>query len=298
MTWPTTTPPTTDYDAGSDNPSAARVQLLALAQLVADIINNGTPVLTTTDQTISGLKTFSQVPAGITGRLLNFRRFDGGTLVPNASTTKMIVVLQGGGGGGGGAEQGTTSNRALGTGGGGGGCVTLFFTSIPANINVSIGSGGTRGNPALSTQPGAGQATAISWDAGATGVSANGGGAGTNGALIAATAVQGYEGGSGGAGYVAIGSPFSVCSLVSYHPGGPAEPSYSHGSTLAVAGAGGHSLLGLGSNRILATGGLSAGYDGLNYGSGGGGGFTGGVTGSAAVGGLGAIGTCLVYEFA
>ncbi len=62
MTWPTASVSTGNFDAGTDNPSLSRADLLDLILKANQMMANGEPVVLTGPQTVGGVKTFTSAP--------------------------------------------------------------------------------------------------------------------------------------------------------------------------------------------------------------------------------------------
>ena len=184
------------------------------------------------------------------------------------SPTKVVVEVQGSGGGGGGAYNGYGNSG--GTGGAGGYCRKFIDVSSVTQSLIVVGAAGTAGAHAGAGGPG----NASSWIDTASGGSSSVVGAGGLGGVA-----SGPSHGAGGTGGAATGGDMNI-------PG-------SNGTT-SVAGpkTSPGSFLGL-TNPM--TGPLDgSGFDGLGYGAQG----TGGCGNGVYVGGAGAPGVVIVWEYA
>lgn len=215
---------------------------------------------------------------GVTpGRLLNIRTITvSGTYNPTPGTTSIVVRQAGGGGAGGGAPATAASAFSVGGGGGSGSYAVSRFTSGFSGAVITIGSGGT---PLSGGNGGNGGATSF-------------------GALL--TTAGGFGGSSQGnaaAGVAAAGG------------GGGATPSGNIES--AGGGVGGYGIFvpssanfpigGVGSGGFWGGGGFgsTAGVGGAGTSPGaGGGGSSNQVSSAAKLGGAGAPGIVVVYEYA
>jgi hypothetical protein len=217
-------------------------------------------------------------PAGVASPLqINVQTFTAsGTYTPTAGLNFAIVECVGGSGGGGGVPG--TANFMFGGGGGGGGGYTrrlLTSAQVGASQSVTIGSGGAGGvGSAYGTAGGTTSFGAL--------LNATGGGGGGN------SGVGGYGGGTSIGGNVNCNGtgggwgPYSIAqSSVTY----------------ISSGAGGSSVLGGGAAPALTgSAGAVNGSLGGTYGGGGSGGMTFNTT-TAANGGAGNSGVCIVTEF-
>lgn len=146
MTWPTGSITTTNTDAGADSPASARADLLAMEQVVNQIIANGEPMTLAGTQTIAGAKTFATPPGGVPGRLLNVQVFATAgdvTYTPTAGTNWLIVEMIGGGGAGGGTAATGAGQAAIGANGGSGGYMKFKVNAAPTSpITCHVGAAG------------------------------------------------------------------------------------------------------------------------------------------------------------
>lgn len=223
---------------------------------------------------------FVEIPAG---SVVAFRVFTavGGPVAytPFDNTKRMFAVVVGGGGGGGGASF-AASNEAYGGGGGGGGYAAKLFTYNPQlAYSYTVGGGGAGG---ANTGGAGGTGGTSSFASEDESISAAGGAGGT-GMVTGATALQ-AAGGAGGVGSAPDGDIAT--------PGGYGQNGVRISGTFGWSGAGGDAGGGYG---IGARGRESGADAGNNYGGGGSGA---GAGASATVGGAGAQGVVLVWEYA
>lgn len=215
-----------------------------------------------------------------TGRLIGVRTFTAnGTYTPTPGTTSIVVEAIGGGGGGGGSANPPASNQSSAGGGGGGAYTVGRFTSAFSGLAVTVGAAG----------------------AGGTTNSGNGGNGGTTslGAIISA------GGGVGALGFTYTGAATSLLS-----PGGNGGNLGTGGNIYSTGGASGgygfmlpNSLIGgsgaaCGKNgaAVPSAGSNSPGLTATAKGGGGGGGCS--IAGNTFVGGAGAPGVLIIYEYA
>lgn len=273
MTWPTGSITTTNTDAGTDSPASARADLLAMEQVVNQIIANGEPMTLAGTQTIAGAKTFSTPPGGVPGRVIGYNYIDStggataGTYTPPAGYSWVEVELQGPGGGGAGAA--TTTNAQAGGGGGSGGYLRFVMTAaqLGSSIAFSLAAGGTAG-AAGGAGGNASNSTFGTW------VAQGGQGAPAPGAESTAGVAIGGARGFANAG---TGTVLMAVDGVSGCPGTWT------GATSSDGGDGGNSFLGQGAKagkKVVGATGVAAGR-GIGYGYGGGGGGTWGASGSS-----------------
>lgn len=245
------------------------------AALVSGQMRAGTIVTARYDGTDYILTTMA------TGRLLAVQRFTAnGTYTPTPGATMAIVEAVGGGGAGGGVGATGVGFAASGGGGGAGAYGKLFVASGLASQTVTIAAAvaGSTGNGAN------GNTTSF----GAL-LSCAGGGGGTSG-VGANTASITSSGGVGGA----APSGTLVVSLA----GEAGTPGYNLSATSSYSGRGGASTLGqsgngVGVNATIVLSGNTA----TGFGSGGGGAVA-INSGVAALGGNGAPGIIIVWEYA
>ena len=161
--------------------------------------------------------------------------------VPTDISTIWVTVVGGGGGGG-----GTAKNRGCGGGGGGAASVLHHMLNVTpgAQIQITIGTGGTGGQN--DTNPTAGGLSSFG-----TYITCNGGGRGYNG--------------SGGA--AASGGVAGTSNISDYIHGSDGSVGF-YRSGYTVAGFGGSSILGTGGSPGMYN---MAGYDAMGFGAGGGG---------------------------
>lgn len=226
------------------------------------------------NQTNSNAASISQIISG--GQLLNIQSFatpGSFTYTPTTGTFRAIIDIVSGGGAGGGAVATAGGQVSSGSGGGGGAYVRTFIASVTSQ-SITVGAGGlgasgANGNPGGSTLFG-GVITAFG---------------GSGGLVTGAGANVQINGGAGG--LVSIGG--TVINSTG-RAGGPTWASTSQGMT----GDGGSSLLGWGAISQTTSGvpGIAA----TGFGGGGSGAFN-GASAAAKVGGNGAGGLIIVYEF-
>jgi hypothetical protein len=286
MTFPTGAINTTNVDAGTDSPAAARPDILDALQKLNLIIANGEPVTLAGTQSISGAKTFVTPPGGVPGRLIGVQVFTtSGTYTSTAGTGFVVVECQAGGGGGAAAVS-TSGNACAGAGGGGGGYVKALLTLAEVNAfgrAVSVGVGGTGGTTA-------GVAATNGGDTrfGASGPGATGGTRGQT--ASAATSGVSVAGGGGAAGYLAG-------IVIERVAGGIGVPGWWTSAGFAMPGVGGDAAkANMGSGLpISGVAGTTVSYQGTGYGFGGGGAAALGANSYA--GSNGASGIVIVWEF-
>jgi hypothetical protein len=191
------------------------------------------------------------------------------TYTPTPGTRLVKLTLTGGGGGGAGAKATATSQSFSGGGGGAGATVIAYFTLTGVSTYaITVGAGG----------------------AGASNTSATSGGITSFAGLYTAAGGQGAQFGSatsaaGGAGGTASGGLINI-------NGGYGSDGQS--GTFLLTGSGGNSYWGGGGRAANAT----AGVTGMAYGSGGGGVYDSGLTGTAFTGGAGKSGIAVIEEYA
>lgn len=242
-------------------------QASTIASVVAQFIvdNTGNDVLDNgnTDLILASLK------SAMGGRLINVQTFTAsGTYSPTPGAKKIRITLTGGGGGGGGCQATSSSQTYFGAGGGAGATViSQFILTGAANYPFIIGTGGAGGVSAVKGSNGS--ATTFSSILSAPG--------GLGGTKEGATNTGGGYGGMATAGDIRIN-------------GGDGGDGQS--GTTAVSGQGGASYFG-GGGRAGAGGGI----DGKAPGSGGGGAYDVGYSGSSMNGGKGASGLIIIEEY-
>lgn len=192
-----------------------------------------------------------------------------GTWTKPAGITNVIVWIIGGGGGGGGAD-GVGAGNESDAGGGGAGGVSMTFVDVTltASESVTIGAGGLGGTVGISDGSPGGTSSFGSI------ISATGGGGGING--ISTTAESIAAGGSGGSG---------ASGIINLNGG--------NGGTGRVV-KGELTFNGSGGNNIFSSTSYGSGKIGEKFGGGGSGAVSSSVN---AVGGTGASGACIVYEY-
>lgn len=208
-----------------------------------------------------------------------------GTYTPSTGVSRIIVIVTGGGGSGSGYDATSASARIYHSGGGGAGSTAIKnISGVTSGYSgtVTIGSGGAGVNDAGSN------GGTSSFADGTNTLSATGG-------LSSARQTNTVSGGSfGGNGGTATGGALNI-------GGGAGDPGIGVEDGVGIAsGAGGSSYWG-GGGRGGARGssGIADGGDGTAHGSGGGGGAGAhGASGSVDfVGGAGADGIVVVYEY-
>jgi hypothetical protein len=131
MAWPTDPPPNSDYDAGTDDPSLARLQLLDLAEKVASIIAARAQASGICDLDVSGKIPVSRLPGALPApvgtRMVFYQAAapTGWTQVTSVNDRVLRVVSGTGGGTGGGWT--ITGLNVLGH--------TLSISEIPAHAH-------------------------------------------------------------------------------------------------------------------------------------------------------------------
>ncbi len=234
--------------------------------------NNG--VLVTSGAGVPSIST--TLPSGLTipgsGGLKSFQVFSSGTAATYttpAGITSILIELVGGGGGGATATASTTA-ASVGGGGAAGGYGRHYIASAAASYTYTVGGGGSSANSGGTTSFGAS-------------FQATGGAAGTNGTSTLNTAAAAFAGGLGG-----VATNGNVINAAG-QCGGAATIALANG----MSGQGGSSVFGSGAQSRTSVG---AGIAGINYGSGGSGGFCG--SSSSQNGGAGSGGYIIVWEFA
>ncbi|ELP1676911.1 carbohydrate kinase [Escherichia coli] len=206
--------------------------------------------------------------SGYVGRWVNTRVFtSSGTYTPTPGTKWIRVTITGGGGGGGGCKAISNNETFFGAGGGAGGTVITTLILTKDSYPVTIGAGGAGGVSATNGLKGG--------DSSFGSVIAPGGeGGGKSG-------VTNTNGGNGGV-------PSTGGINIIGGNGGDGQS-----GNIGVSGEGGTSYWG-GGGRAGSGGGVS----GKAYGSGGGGAYDAGYSGTSMTGGKGAAGICIIEEFA
>lgn len=216
------------------------------------------------------------------GYLNTIRYYTGSSTWTKPAGLKFVIVeVVGGGGGGGGAAAPAAGNCAAGAGGGGGGYARekIAAASLGATETVTVGAAGTAGS-AGANNGGAGGTTSFG-----SHLQATGGALGVGGSASTITGPNG-EGGTAGVG---SGGDLNLDGS----DGGPST----YFTTRARGGGGGASLYsGYTKEPVAGSGGQTTGGTGSNYGGGGAGGAS-GAGGSAAAGGAGAAGLVIVHEY-
>lgn len=216
---------------------------------------------------------------GYVGRLLGVQVITStGTYAPTAGTKKIIVEMVGGGAGGAPAAAPNSTTGTISGGGGAGAYAKFLLDSIPASINITIGSGGTSGNAG-------GQSVFGSFAV------APGGATGNNSTSNGTTPVT------------AAGGPGGVRPTVT-SPAIAIMTTAGEGGNYAVAARSSNGSGGNGGSTPLSQGGRGnpdgTGFAAGGYGAGGGGCF--GSSGSSFTttmpGGAGGNGVVIVYEYA
>lgn len=216
--------------------------------------------------------------SGITGRLINIAVFpSSGTFTPNPLATKWIVEAFGGGAGG--RSYTSSVSYQVGGGGGAGGYFRGQITTMPSSVTVTIGAGGAADANGGSTTFGAL-------------ITAAGGFTGT---LTATTDSSAAATAGGGAGGTYTFDSVNVIMLMGSR-GGPGGLGVISGSA-GAAGNGGNSFSGGGAQGPSTSSNI-VGNDGAQYGGGGSGAIKRVNNSDAGVGGVGAKGYVIVYEYA
>lgn len=212
---------------------------------------------------------------GTIGALINIQKFTGtATYTPTTGTNFVVVEVLAGGGAGGGAPATGAAQGSAGSGGNAGGYARKRITSAFSGVTVTVGAGGT---------------------AGAAGAGGNAGGTSSFGALVSC------PGGNGGTvvGPVGTAQVVGASALAATPTGGDIN---TPGSLAQIGFAGGgNNLGGAGAPSQYGAGGGGAsngvGSAGAGFGSGGGG-SSNNSNQAALVGGVGAPGLVMVWEYA
>ena len=213
--------------------------------------------------------------SGTSNVLLNMQVFTSGsgTYTPTAGTKSILVRMVGGGGAGGSTNYPTCSGVYFAGGGGGaGGYCEAVINSVAVSYSYTVGTGGTTVSTCGSAGNSGGTTTFGSY-------TANGGAGG----IEAASGTVG----AGGAGGTASGGTLNMTGA----PGGPAQANWGY------SGAGGGSAFGSGGAAWFDETLAHAGNAGVAYGSGGGGAVNYYSSNSILLGGTGAPGVIIVYEY-
>ncbi len=236
---------------------------------------------TTTTFRVFGLQRADGTPvAGGAGRLLSVQVFTtSGTWTPTTSDVGPIVVEVIAGGGGGGGGDGVAAENSAAGGGGAGGYSTERIGAPGATETVTVGTGGAGG--AAGNNAGVAGLTS-SFGSGPADLTATGGAGGAGGSSTA-TDTTGGTGGAGGAG--ADGDVNGT--------GGDGGGGIHFGGGTGFSGAGGDSILGGGGAQVANAGVGEAAT--ANTGGGGSGAATNDAT--DRVGGNGAAGLVVVWEY-
>jgi len=144
--WPTTPVPTTNLDAGTDSPAAARSDLLTCAQNVNTMKDGRGAADGVAPLDSNQLVPLANLPVTpfMTGRFRDGTPAGTVTWTVPAGVTRVLVRLVGAGGGGGYTSTGTGGDH--GGGGGGGGYAEKLFTVVPgSNFTYEVGAGGAGG---------------------------------------------------------------------------------------------------------------------------------------------------------
>lgn len=249
-------------DGTADAPSTIDNQLNLLASFIAQLRDG------------SGFTGIGQ------GRLIGIQVFSAnGTYTPTTGTTSVVVEAVGGGGGGGGTA--ATGGAQIAAAGGGGGATygKSRYTSAFSGLPVTVGAAGAAGAAA---------------GAGGNGGSSSFGAllvcpGGTGGQAGAAVPVQSFS--AAIVGSVGVVSGANIFSSLGQFSG----PAFSFSGSQLLSGAGGSSIMGAGGQPRLNV--TAVGLPGNGYGSGGSG-AAGGSGVAAQVGGAGAPGLVVIYEYA
>lgn len=222
-----------------------------------------------------------------TGRLMSVQKFvtaGSFTYTPSAGTKKIIVEIVGAGGAGAGVAATGSGFSAAGGGGGAGSYVKAIFNVVPSSVSGVIGSAGVATTGAGSNGGASNFGTYISVPGGFAGATRN----------LNSFPVMGPFGGGGQSPTVNLTSGMTVI-LSSPGSAGGYGLVAALGSD-ALGGSGGNSLMGSGGSGV---GTQSTGVSGGGYGSGGGGAcISPGGTSTSYQGGDGAVGACIIFEYA
>lgn len=192
---------TTNMDAGTDSPAAARANIKAMADEMT-VAANARGAASGVASLDSGTKVpLAELPITpiSTGRTIDFTAGTGKSYVVPAGVTRLRVRACGGGGGGG--YTSSFTGGAHGGGGGGGGHFDVYITVVPGStITYSVGAGGT-GATNVGDVDGSGTAggnSSITTPASATPASTTFTAAGGGGGEGGASGSGGRFGGAGG----------------------------------------------------------------------------------------------------
>lgn len=230
----------------------------------------------TTGLTFADLLTTASV---VSGKLLNVRVLTAGSSYAKTAGTSSIWVGVVAGGGGGGGVTSIVAQAAAGAGGASGGITWRYYTSLNVGpFTYAIGAGGAGG---ANTGGAGGAGGDTTFTDGSVLITAKGG---LGGPGQTASAAGGFV--QGGAGVIGTNGDINQA-------GAPGALSIRLSGTLATSGSGGSNPYGGGGAGLGVTG---AGLTGIGFGSGGGGALC--VNGSgAALGGIGAAGLLIVFEY-
>jgi hypothetical protein len=196
----------------------------------------------------------------------------------------ILIECIGAGGGGGGCTSAAVSGAAAGGGGGGGYASFLKVAPKLTAFTVAVGAGGLAGTNAGGA---GGIGGDTSFDTGPNLCLAKGGVGGVGD--TAGTSLLYQTGGAGGSAASGIGDVILK--------GSPGSPGVTNSGLIGASGSGGAGAGALGGGGGIAMVAAAPGNGGSQYGGGGGGALV--LNGSAAaVGGLGANGLIVVWEFA
>lgn len=143
MSWPGSTVPTTNLDAGSDSPAAARTDLKDAVDKLNTIIGARAATDGVASLDSSGKVPLAQIPtiAIQSGVFVDSTPGSGKTWTVPAGVTKVRVRFAGGGGGGGYVSPGTGGDH--GGGGGAGAVCERLFDVVPGSVfNYTVGAAG------------------------------------------------------------------------------------------------------------------------------------------------------------
>lgn len=258
------------YTLTGVTPAAATATSLRDALRATGLFQTAAPGTSDTSAATTAFVAAAILASG--GKLLNTRRISAtGTYTPTAGTKSVLVEIVGGGGGGSTVTTTGAAQFAAGPGGGGGGYCRSYLTTGFSGVTVTIGAGGL-----ASAGGGASSFGALMTASGGT----SGGVAGPQANTGVTISGQGTGGGATGGNLTNIPGSSGMFGIVT-----PASP---------VGGIGGASAMGLPGSYGSGT---SGGQTGAGPGAGGGGASSLQGNGSNTLGGPGAAGLCIIYEF-